>query len=231
MELVDYDERIRRESQGSVIVVIATDAPMSSRQLKRMGLRASVWARPHRHPGRQHQRRFCDRFFHDTKPPAPHRRAYYSASTSNDPGTLINTIFDVVTESTEEAVLNSLFKAETMIGRDNRVIHALPIQETVELIKRYGHPHVHICRDGSGEWTDESEQHFVGIFAMSAPDIDAVKSDFLAIVARIAPLQPGPCGADTGTHSSQAVADEMVFAVVAGTSIWTGPRPVPASLS
>ncbi|MDL1895936.1 S58 family peptidase, partial [Anaerolineae bacterium CFX7] len=55
---------------------------------------------------------------------------------------LINQLFDAVVETTEEAVLNSLFKAETMQGRDHRIIYALPIQETVEIMNRYGHTQV-----------------------------------------------------------------------------------------
>ena len=41
-------------------------------------------------------------------------------------------------EATEETILNSLFSAETMVGRDGYVRHALPIEETVAIMRRHG---------------------------------------------------------------------------------------------
>jgi D-aminopeptidase len=144
MELLDYDERVARESQGSVIVVLATDAPMTSRQLKRMGMRATFGlARTGTHGGNT-SGDFCIAF--STTRNRPHHSETHTLELSQvvESGALINTLFDAVVEATEEAVLNSLFKAETMIGRDNRIIYALPIQETVEIMQRYGRPDVHL---------------------------------------------------------------------------------------
>jgi D-aminopeptidase len=53
-------------------------------------------------------------------------------------------MFWAVVEATEEAVLNSLFKADTMTGRDDRIVPGLPIEETVAVIKKYGHAEVHL---------------------------------------------------------------------------------------
>ena len=142
-ELIDYDERITRESQGSVIVVIATDAPMSSRQLKRMGTRATFGLARTGTQGGNTSGDFAIAF--STTRNRPHHSASHTLSLDQvvEDTQLINALFDGVVEATEEAVLNSLFKAETMIGRDNRIIYALPIQETVEIMQRYGHAHVH----------------------------------------------------------------------------------------
>lgn len=143
-ELVDYDERIQRESQGSVIVVIATDAPMTSRQLRRMGTRATHGlARTGTHGGNT-SGDFAIAF--STTRIRPHHADSHTLDLAQvvENSELINLLFDAVVEATEEAVLNSLFKAETMIGRDNRVIYALPIPETVDIMKRYGHSEVHL---------------------------------------------------------------------------------------
>lgn len=143
-ELHDYDERIQRESQGSVIVVIATDAPMSSRQLKRMGLRAAFGLARTGTQGGNTSGDFAIAFS-TTRNRLHHTEDLtIQLSQVTESGALINSLFELVAEATEEAVLNSLFKAETMIGRDNRIVHALPIQETVELLNRYGHPEVHL---------------------------------------------------------------------------------------
>ncbi|TAH52456.1 MAG: S58 family peptidase [Chloroflexota bacterium] len=142
--LIDYDERVQRESQGSVIVVIATDAPMSSRQLRRMGTRATFGLARTGTQGGNTSGDFAIAF--STTRNRPHHSTSHTLELNQvvEDTQLINSLFDAVVEATEEAVLNSLFKAETMIGRDNRIIYALPIQETVEIMNRYGHADVHL---------------------------------------------------------------------------------------
>lgn len=143
-ELADFDERIQRESQGSVIVVIATDAPMTSRQLKRMGVRATHGLARTGTQGGNTSGDFAIAF--STRRNRPHHSQAHLIELRQvaENTELINLLFDAVAEATEEAVLNSLFKAETMIGRDDRVVHALPIAETVEVMRRYGHAEVHL---------------------------------------------------------------------------------------
>lgn len=144
LELLDYDERIQRESQGSVIVVIATDAPMSSRQLKRMGLRAAFGLARTGTQGGNTSGDFVIAF--STTRNRPHHSDSHTLALNQvvEDSALVNNLFDAVVEATEEAVLNSLFKAETMLGRDNRIIHALPVQETVGIMQKYGHVAVHL---------------------------------------------------------------------------------------
>lgn len=143
-ELVDYDERIQRDSQGSVIVVIATDAPMTSRQLKRMGMRATFGLARTGTQGGNTSGDFAIAF--STTRNRPHHSTSHTLMLEQvvEDTQLINGLFDGVVEATEEAVLNSLFKSETMSGRDNRMIYGLPIEETVEIMKRYGRGQVHL---------------------------------------------------------------------------------------
>ena len=47
-------------------------------------------------------------------------------------------LFQAVIEATEEAILNSLFKATTIVGKDKHTADALPIDETISILKRYG---------------------------------------------------------------------------------------------
>ncbi|HLE30309.1 MAG TPA: P1 family peptidase, partial [Anaerolineales bacterium] len=51
----------------------------------------------------------------------------------------INYLLQAALEATEEAILNSMFAAETMTGRDDHVRHALPLEETVAILQKYGH--------------------------------------------------------------------------------------------
>ena len=47
-------------------------------------------------------------------------------------------LFRAVIESTEEAILDSLFKARTMVGRDGNMRMALPLDETGKILRQYG---------------------------------------------------------------------------------------------
>ncbi|MBN2355483.1 P1 family peptidase, partial [candidate division KSB1 bacterium] len=49
-------------------------------------------------------------------------------------------LFLAAIEATEEAIYNSLFRAQTMIGRDGHKVEALPLQRTMEILKKYGIP-------------------------------------------------------------------------------------------
>lgn len=143
-ELFDYDERVQRESQGSVIIVAATDAPMTSRQLKRIGMRVTFGLARTGTQGGNTSGDFAICF--STTRNRPHHSETHTLNLPQvvEDTALINKLFDAVVEATEEAVLNSLFKAETMQGRDNHLVHALPISETVEIMNRYGHHEAHL---------------------------------------------------------------------------------------
>ena len=53
-------------------------------------------------------------------------------------GKLMSLLFQATVEAVEEAVLNSLFRATTVKGRDDRIVPALPLDQTVALLQRYG---------------------------------------------------------------------------------------------
>lgn len=143
-ELADYEHRIERPSDGSIIVVVGTDAPMSHRQLTRMGMRTALGlARTGSHGGNT-SGDFAIVFSNTRK--RPHSSGAGKTPKPNtlslpqivEDSPLINLLFSAVVEATEEAILNSLFKATTMTGRDKRTVYALPIPETVEIMRRYG---------------------------------------------------------------------------------------------
>jgi D-aminopeptidase len=46
-------------------------------------------------------------------------------------------LFQAVIEATEEAILNSMFKATTMTGKERRTMEALPIERVKEILKKY----------------------------------------------------------------------------------------------
>lgn len=112
-----------QEDQGSIIVVIATDIPMTERQLKRLCRRSSVGiTRTGTYIGNGSGEiaiafTTANRFAHYEKAPV------CSIGIFNE--NHINIAFRAVVEATEEAVLNSMICAETTKGRDGNARHSL----------------------------------------------------------------------------------------------------------
>ncbi|MGE5139185.1 MAG: P1 family peptidase [Rudaea sp.] len=142
-ELEHYVEGIERETDGSIIVVVATDAPMTHRQLTRLGMRATHGMAHTGSFGGNTSGDFAIAFSTTRRRHSPSASHTFNLEQVVEDSLLINLLFAAVAEATEEAILNSLFKATTMTGRDNLVVPALPIAETVEIMHRYGHHAVH----------------------------------------------------------------------------------------
>jgi D-aminopeptidase len=129
---------------GSVIVVLATDAPCSTRILTRLAMRVqNGLARTGSHTGNT-SGDFVIAFSTTRRKKHFADALTYTAEQIIEQGDLINYMFWAVVEATEEAVLNSLFKADTMVGRDDHVVPGLPIEETVALMHKYGRTQVHL---------------------------------------------------------------------------------------
>ena len=51
---------------------------------------------------------------------------------------VLDELFRATVEATEEAILNSIFKSETMKGRDDNVSQGLPLDEALEIMRKHG---------------------------------------------------------------------------------------------
>jgi D-aminopeptidase len=121
---------------GSVMIVLATDAPLTARQLRRLCVRvAAGLARTGSHYGHS-SGDFVIAF--STAWEVEHTPAALTATQTvlADEARAMYWLFPAVVESVEEAVLNSLFRAETVAGRDGHVRHVLPVDEVVALVRR-----------------------------------------------------------------------------------------------
>ena len=120
---------------GSIMIVLATDAPLNSRQLGRLCRRASAGLARTGGTLKHGSGDFVIAF--STANRIPHRPERLTATQTVllDEGPLLNGLFQAVIESVEEAVLNSLACAETVIGRDGHVAEALPLERVMELVK------------------------------------------------------------------------------------------------
>jgi D-aminopeptidase len=129
------DELQSASGDGSVIIVIATDAPLSDRNLKRLASRAFLGIGRTGSPITNGSGDYSVAF--STSEAVRRTAARRSAvgayeEVAND---RITPLFQAVVEATEEAVLNSMFKAETMESNGAR-IEALPVKRVVELYRR-----------------------------------------------------------------------------------------------
>jgi D-aminopeptidase len=124
---------------GSVIIVVATDAPLDSRQLTRLGRRALAGlartGSSMTNGSGDYVIAFSTRVTRTVRSPAdPPSLTDTVLVVTND---AMSPLFQAVIEATEEAVYNSLLRAETVRGYRGTV-PALPLDSTLVILKRYG---------------------------------------------------------------------------------------------
>ena len=127
----------RREEHGSIVTVIATDAPVDSRQLNRLARRAGMGLAltgscAHNGSG-DIMIAFSTANVHDR-----YQNDQHIVTDRLMVDRDLDGLFRATVESTRESIINSLFRAETVEGRDGHVVPALPIDETLALLKAHG---------------------------------------------------------------------------------------------
>jgi len=126
------------DHEGSVIVVIATDAPLSSRQLERLARRAALGlARTGTSSGNTSGDIFLAFSTANVVPQQNPPRVLEAKLLSTDE---INPLFRAVVEATEESVINAMMKAETMTGINGNTVYALPYDRLRAVMAKYGKP-------------------------------------------------------------------------------------------
>lgn len=111
-------------ADGSIMMVVATDAPVDHRNLHRMGARTMMGLGRTGSAGSNGSGDYAIAFT------TSHSRDLFS----ND---AVSALFPAVIEATEEAIYNSLFRAETTTG-NGRTVQALPVESTVALLRQHG---------------------------------------------------------------------------------------------
>jgi D-aminopeptidase len=129
------DELEGAAGDGSVIVVVATDAPLSDRNLKRLARRAFLGIARTGSPITNGSGDYAVAFSTGASVRRTPARRGAVAGVEELPNDGVTPLFQAAVEATEEAVLNSMFKAETMEGNGARV-EALPVDEVLRLHRR-----------------------------------------------------------------------------------------------
>ncbi len=134
---------------GSVIVVIATDAPLSDRQLGRLCQRGMLGLSRVGAIGRNSSGDLVLAFSNARENRIDRSSLDSVRSVFQLADTRIDELFLATIEATEEAVLNALVAARTMTGRDGHIAEALPHDRLVDIMRRFGRLQA-MARTGSG---------------------------------------------------------------------------------
>jgi D-aminopeptidase len=114
-------------ADGSIMIVVATDAPLESRNLERLARRALAGLARTGSAMTNGSGDYVIAF-------STARPAGGVTPIGND---AMSPLFQAVIEATEEAIYNSLFKATTVRG-DRGEVEALPLDRTLEILRRHG---------------------------------------------------------------------------------------------
>ena len=126
---------VYKEETGSIIIVIATDVPLLPHQLKRLAKRASLGlARTGSVSGNGSGDLFIAFSTANAGAANPDPITHTIETIPND---RMDPIFTAVVQVTEEAIINALVDNQTMTGRDNHRVDALPHDRMRELLKKY----------------------------------------------------------------------------------------------
>ncbi|MDQ2921389.1 MAG: P1 family peptidase [Acidobacteriota bacterium] len=125
---------------GSIIIVIATDAPVDARQLKRMAARAMMGLARTGAAGSNGSGDYAIAF---STSPDVRIQTSRDPSSKNAPRSIkvlandaMSPLFLAVIEATEEAIYNSLFRATTITGRGHTV-ESIPLDRTIEILRKH----------------------------------------------------------------------------------------------
>ena len=131
------DDPAPSQEQGSIIIVVATDAPLLPHQLQRIARRASLGlARTGATSGNGSGDIFIA--YSTANPGAAATRDVAQVSMlSNE---RISALFSATVEATEEAIINALVAAQTMRGAGGRTVEAIPHDRLRALVRRQIQP-------------------------------------------------------------------------------------------
>ncbi len=124
----------RDDDAGSIIIVVATDAPLLPHQLKRLARRAALGlARDGSIGGNGSGDIFIA--FSTANPGAARPEGMVGLTML--PNDRLGPLFEATVQSVEEAIINAMIAAETMKGVNNLVVRALPHDELQRILRRY----------------------------------------------------------------------------------------------
>ncbi|KAG9651644.1 L-aminopeptidase/D-esterase, partial [Aureobasidium melanogenum] len=137
-------EKAKEEKDGSIIIIIATDAPLLPHQLTRIAKRATVGVSRVGGIGHNMSGDIFLAFSTANEISVNQSRPVEGESKSTiekvkvAEDSAMSSLFEGTADCVEEAIYNSLFMAETMVGLEGHKVEALPLRRVKEIMKEYG---------------------------------------------------------------------------------------------
>jgi len=136
-ELDNYPRSYTYDVDGSCMIVVMTDAPLSSRNLERLAKRAMMGLAKTGGIASNGSGDYVIAVSTAKENRIPNRNKTKFLNKKELKNGAVTPLFLATIEATEEAILNSLFAANTLIGRDNHKIKSLPIDKVIEIVKKH----------------------------------------------------------------------------------------------
>jgi D-aminopeptidase len=130
-------DQLNDPADGSCMIVVATDAPLDARNLERLAKRAFMGLAKTGGIASNGSGDYVIAFSADTSIRIPYQDAQKLYTTSTVFNDDMSPLFMAVIEATEEAIINSLFAAKTMKGRNGHTVEELPEDKVISILKKY----------------------------------------------------------------------------------------------
>jgi D-aminopeptidase len=131
-------DRLWAGEQGSIIVVVATDAPLMPTQLERIARRAGLGIGRTGTPSGDGSGDLCLAFSTANLTMSEAAAAPAMGNLAFLPNNQLDTLFEATAQSVEEAIINAMVAAETMVGREGRRVAAIDHDALKDVMRNYG---------------------------------------------------------------------------------------------
>ncbi|KAA3437683.1 DmpA family aminopeptidase [Rufibacter hautae] len=137
LEKFSFRQQILEKADGSCMIIVATDAPVDARNLERMAKRAMLGLGKTGGIASNGSGDYVIAFSANPNLRIPHEAKEKTQTTALLRNDEMSPLFMATIEASEEAILNSLFKAETTIGKDKTKVEALPLDKILDILKKH----------------------------------------------------------------------------------------------
>ncbi|MBS1486532.1 MAG: P1 family peptidase [Bacteroidetes bacterium] len=130
-------DQLMDKADGSCMILVATDAPVDARNLERMAKRAMMGLAKTGGIASNGSGDYVIAFSTDPKLRVKHESNQRTETLTLLRNDEMSPLFMAVIEATEEAIINSLFAAQTMAGKEGHTIQALPKEDVLKILRKY----------------------------------------------------------------------------------------------
>jgi D-aminopeptidase len=134
-------DALNDDPDGSCMMVVATDAPLNARNLERLAKRAMLGLGKTGGISSNGSGDYVIAFSTADRVRIPYRSEARLTKSKVLRNSAMSPLFMATIEATQEAILNSLFVARTMEGRDGHMVEQLPVEEVLDILEKYNMLH------------------------------------------------------------------------------------------